>query len=93
VVDCVSQALAWIYLGDGLSTLTPLSLRGAQEIASLMADSRSTKDATLQKLADDTIAAAAALLKIDSAAFRSTLVQIADDPYTIFLVNVWSCQE
>jgi hypothetical protein len=90
VIDCVSQALAWIYLGDGLSTLTPLSLRGAQEIASLMTDSGNTKDATIQQRADNTITAAAALLKIDKDAFRSTLVQVAEDPYTIFLVNVWS---
>lgn len=90
VIDCVSQALAWIYLGDGLSTVTPLSLRGAQEIASVMTDSRNTKDPLAQQLADNTIVAAAALLKIDKDAFRSTLAQIADDPYTIFLVNVWS---
>jgi hypothetical protein len=86
VVDCVSQALAWIYLGTNCVNLAAYSMRGAQEIASLIAEA--ANPATEQR-ANATIDAAAALLKIDKDAFRSTLLQIAGDPYTEFLVNVW----
>jgi len=89
VIDCVSQALAWIYLGDGLSTLTPLSLRGAQEILSLWNTLARPSDPNAAARASNTINAAADLLKIDHDAFRSTIDQIAGDPYTIFLFNVW----
>ena len=90
VVDCVSQALAWIYLGDNCASLARYSLRGAQEIASLMAEAADATHPTAQQRANNTIDAAAACLKIDKDAFRSTLLQIAGDPYTEFLVNVWS---
>ena len=38
VVDCVSQALMWIYFGKkkDYAKLFPLSLRGAQEVAAVM---------------------------------------------------------
>lgn len=90
VVDCVSQALAWIYLGDNCANLASYSLRGAQEIASLMAEAADGANPTAQQRANNTIDAAAACLKIDKDALRSTLLQIAGDPYTEFLVNVWS---
>src|SRR5262249_11293168 len=38
VVDIVSQALAWVYLGDKLRSLAPLGLRAAAEICHFMHD-------------------------------------------------------
>jgi hypothetical protein len=88
VVDCVSQALAWIYFGDDCSKLFPLSLRGAQEIVSVVDAADNSADPE-QARAQQTIAAAAAKLNIPADAFRSSLDQIAQDPYTKFLVNAW----
>ena len=89
VVDCVSQALSWIYFGDNSAKLFALSLRGAQEIASVANDLTSADQATADQ-ADATLDAAADVLGVNPAAFRSTINQIANDPYTQFLVNVWS---
>ena len=88
VVDCVSQALAWIYFGDDSQKLFEFSLRGAQEIYSVVqtADDPNDED---QERALQTINEAAAKLNIPPEAFRSTLDQIAQDPYTKFLVNAW----
>jgi len=100
VVDCVSQALAWIYFGknENYEHLFGLSLRGAQEIYSVILDASSVLDTSdpnfdiqLEKQARalQTILDAAGDLKIPPDAFRSSLDQIAEDPYTKFLVNVW----
>ena len=105
VVDCVSQALMWIYFGKkkDYAKLFPLSLRGAQEVAAVMdwldADLQSgVSDDDAQPLpsvaqrkafAEETVAAAANVLDISKGALRMTLYQISRDPYTKFLVDVW----
>ena len=89
VIDCQSQALAWIYLGDMLVKLRPWSLRGAQEIANLVSelDGKDRGDADVAK---ETIERAAVVVGIDPTAFRRTLGEIGDDPYTLFINTVWS---
>jgi hypothetical protein len=47
-------------------------------------------DLSRQARAVQTIRDAAAKLNLSEQAFRTTLDQIATDPYTRFLVNVWS---
>jgi hypothetical protein len=92
VVDCVSQALEWIYFKDDCDKLFEFSLRGAQEIIFLTrwADGiEGVNDPVAQARAVQTIKDAAAKLGLSADAFRSTLDQIADDPYTRFLFNVW----
>jgi hypothetical protein len=89
VVDVISQALAWIYLADNLAKLRPSSLRGAQEIASLTAE-LDGDDQNARNLARTTLEAAAALVGVPVASFESTLREIADDPYTQFLREVWA---
>src|SRR5438132_986517 len=54
VVDCSSQALAWIYFGDNLAKLRDCSLRGAQEIANLIEELDNGSDEE-KKLARQTI--------------------------------------
>jgi hypothetical protein len=88
VVDCVSQALTWIYFGDAAGQLFVYSLRGAQEIVSVV-EAADNPDDPQQARAEQTIVEAAAKLNIPLDAFRSSLDQIAEDPYTKFLVNVW----
>jgi hypothetical protein len=82
----------WIYLGkdDGGAQLFPLSLRGAQEVRALFFWLNDASDPVRQAAAQKTIDEAAALLKISSDALRVTLEQIAEDPYTKFLTDVWT---
>jgi hypothetical protein len=88
VVDCVSQALTWIYFGDDSAKLFEFSLRGAQEIVCLVESADDPHDPD-QARSLQTINDAAAKLEIPPDAFRSTLDQIAEDPYTMFLVKAW----
>jgi hypothetical protein len=84
VVDCVSQALLWIYLPDKVNTIFAYSLRGAQEVVSLVDD---IKNNNAQAIAVRDAAADA--LKIPPQALQATLEQVAGDPYTLFLKAVW----
>jgi hypothetical protein len=87
VVDCVSQALMWIYFGDDSKKLYAFSLRGAQEIAALVSW---LGDASHQAAAQQALNDAAAALTMNPQAFRATIDQIAEDPYTIFLTDIWT---
>ena len=89
VVDLISQALAWIYLGDALNVMRLRSLRGAQEIATLIAEIAGD-DAEAASLASTVVTDIAALLKVDQATFTHTLREIAEDPFTQFLSEVWA---
>ena len=89
VVDCVSQALAWIYFEEKCKDLAPYAMRGAQEIVSITRSADDVRYPVQQALAQKSIQEAAAKLGIDPAAFRTTLDQIAQDPYSVFLVNIW----
>lgn len=88
VVDCVSQSLLWIYLGDKVKDLQPYSLRGAQEVAYLYGClTQPTPDpkavAALQEIAGER-------LKMSKEALQCTLEQVAKDPYTEFLCKIWN---
>jgi hypothetical protein len=98
VVDCVSQALMWIYFGEESKELFSLSLRGAQEIHALVYWGTTPVDPTdpnaptqaEQDEAKQALQAAAAKLGMDPIAFMATINQIAEDPYTIFLRDIWA---
>jgi len=87
VVDTISQSLAWIYLAENLAKLRVSSLRGAQEIASLVSELDSKGD---QAIARATLEAAAATVGVGVAILERTLREIAEDPYTQFLRDVWA---
>lgn len=88
VVDCVSQALLWIYLGDKTKDLQSYSLRGAQEVAYFYSG------LTKSPPAPNSLAAlqemATAKLSMGKEALQCTLGQVAEDPYTIFLCKIWA---
>jgi hypothetical protein len=70
----------------GWEKLFPLSLRGAQEIASIIAwRNVATKAPEPTQVIND----ASALMGLTPLAFRATLDQIVEDPYTQFIVNIW----
>jgi hypothetical protein len=85
VVDCISQSLLWIFLGDRVKDLQIYSLRGAQEVFtfySRLYAGEAQAIATLQEMATK--------LQISKEALQGTLEQVAKDPYTVFLVQIWS---
>ena len=86
VVDCTSQALLWIYFEDKTRLLAEYSLRGAQEV-SCFVDLLEKRISSPQ--ATKTLSAVAAALKVDPDALRSTLQQVAGDPYSKFLCSIW----
>jgi hypothetical protein len=88
VVDCVSQALGWIYFQEDSAKLLALSMRGAQEITNVVRWARDASDPR-QASAEQAILDAATKLGLSDMAFRATLAQIVADPYSEFLVNVW----
>jgi hypothetical protein len=87
VVDCISQALFWIYVRDDIQQLYVLSLRGAQEVSSFM-ESIDAGDAGAKK----TLGEAAARLKVSEEALLQTFAQVREDPSTKFIVNIWADQ-
>jgi hypothetical protein len=89
VVDCVSEALAWIYLEGDLAKARRYSMRGAQEITNLIDDVDGGTKASAAR-ARKAIDALAKELKIDATALEKTLREIAGDPYTAFIHTVWA---
>jgi len=87
VVDCISQALFWIYVRDDIQQLYVLSLRGAQEVVTFM-DSVKSGDAGAKK----TLGEAAGRLKVSEEALLQTFYQVCEDPSTRFIVNIWADQ-
>jgi hypothetical protein len=95
IIDCMNQALAWMYLEDTLDIIRPLGLRGAVEIKSLMDefDAEVDSDPRIQKareLAAAVLSQISVLMNQSPETVRFAFRQIADDPYTKFLRKVWS---
>jgi len=92
VVDLVSQALAWVYVGDKLSLLRPLGIRGAYEAKTLFEciSLKDLDDPQNKESAMKILPAVAEVLgrKVDEVDFL--LREIAFDPYTDFIYEVWS---
>jgi hypothetical protein len=89
VLDLMGQALAWIYLEAKMEALRPLGLRGAVEIRNLV-DDLGADDTALRASAEATFAAAARAASVEPAsAFRGVCEEIAEDPYTQFISEIW----
>ena len=88
VVDCCSQALAWLYFEDNLAKMRSFGLRGAQEISILMDEIDNAEEDDAKK-AKGCLKAVVKALQVDSEAFDWALREVAEDPYTIFLNEVW----
>lgn len=96
VIDCCSQALAWLYFRSDLGKMRGYGLRGAQEIASLIdeldgsVESGDPSVAKIQKMAEECVKTVAGELeRKDLSTFERVLRQVAEDPYTEFLCEVW----
>jgi hypothetical protein len=90
VVDCMSQALLALYFEKHVKELYRFSLRGAQEVASLiytLEDSRVSKNE--KEAATEALKGAARVLGMKLGAFYHTLLFVRHDPYTEFLWQIW----
>lgn len=102
VVDLVSQALAWAYLDDRLDDLRSAGLRGAMEIRYFLQDLSGRTGPARQAMAEALLAIAPGLPKdltkngqtiqrqMLRPQFLNACDQIANDPNTIFLTEVWN---
>lgn len=88
VADCVSQALAWLYFQDALPAIRSCSLRGAREIHALVKDLDGNVVAR-QEVARRVLAALSASTGGAFPALEEVLRQIARDPCTEFIVDIW----
>ena len=87
VVDCCSQALAWLYFRDDLDKMGRYGLRGAQEIASLIGEL--SVEETKERAEKCVKTVAEVLQRKDLSTFERVLREVAEDPYTEFLCEVW----
>jgi hypothetical protein len=84
VLDIVSQALAWVYLGDRINNLRTIGLRGAYEIKVYLTDLRGD-DELEKQLAEQVLPIAANLAGCPAEGLLYAFDQIANDPNTNFL--------
>ena len=83
VIDCISQALLWIYFEDKTKLLYPLGFRGAQEVIFILEQSQHDPDAK------GVLTSAAKAIGVDEVGFMNALDQVASDPYAKFINEVW----
>jgi hypothetical protein len=88
VIDVISQSLLWIYFDKQTTTLYKYSLRGAQEVCSLL-DDLDSAELKRKVAAEKTRDACAALLFITPESFIFTLLSVRDDPYSQLLFEIW----
>jgi hypothetical protein len=98
IIDVGSQALAWMYLGDRLDDLRAAGLRGAMEINFFLEQLNSEKSSQ-KALAEGLLAIIPTLPKdiaypptvrrMETAGFLNACDEIGNDPYTVFLVEIW----
>jgi len=90
VVDCMSQALLALYFEKDVKQLYRFSLRGAQEVASMIYVLETPTIPTSEKdAAAEALIGAAKVLGMESGAFYHTLLFVKYDPYTEFLWQIW----
>jgi hypothetical protein len=94
VTDLMSQALLRMYFGAASDAMAPMGLRGAVEahnfVKALDYDGQEPVHVQERTLARATLAGVAAVLGQSEQATELALREIAFDPYTSFLVEIWA---
>jgi hypothetical protein len=95
VVDCCSQALAWLYFGQDLTKMWRFGIRGGQEIYSIISeiDNKDTNKTREKEQAEKCLEEISKEIGLDRVVVERTMREIAEDPYTLFLCNVWCVSE
>jgi hypothetical protein len=89
IVDCTCQALLWIYTEKETAALRKSGLRSAYEVLFLCLDLESDNPMAKQR-AEQVIRDAAQALNRPENSVQNILIQVAIDPYTVFLFLSWS---
>ena len=84
ILDLVSQAQAWRYLGQSAATLVKLGLGNALSIKRLVQRLANPDDMDAQQV----LAAAAKVLELDKPVLQTMFNDVAGDPYTGFLLDI-----
>ncbi len=84
IIDTMSQALFWVYAEDSTKELYKFGLRGAMEVSNLRDAIEENNENAKQALKE-----AAEKMKMSEESLRHMFDEVADDPYTEFLVNIW----
>jgi hypothetical protein len=98
IVDCCSQALAWLSFEDNMKVLRKFGIRGAMEITTIELEYNREleQDDEVTELevimADKTLDAIALELKMEKTVLRRTFYQVAWDPYAQFFYNIWQSE-
>ena len=94
ITDLMNQALVWIYLREDIQKIAPMGLRGAVEvkhfIENLDSSDPSPEAMTEKQLSQEALPKIAAALNQDPTTVQFTFRQIAADPYTCFLYEIWT---
>lgn len=89
VIDCISQALLRLYLGEGIDKTRRFGLRGAQEAKNLY-DDLDSEDAKTAKAARTIFQRCASELDMKLEELIAVVVEVAKDPYTEFIHELWT---
>ncbi len=89
IVDCVSQALLWIYTERDQDKWRKVGLRSAFEIINL-SDSLSGTDEGEKEKAEAIVKLLASQLNTDAVAVRNIVEEVAGDPYSEFIYYTWA---
>lgn len=94
VTDLMNSALARIHLGEDIRKITPMGLRGAIEIKCFLDQLNYTGNDKEKLQNHETVVAALPIvakeLHQNVSTFKILLYQIAADPLTQFLEDVWT---
>jgi hypothetical protein len=88
IIDCMNQALAWVYLESKLNTIRPFGLRGAVEISHLHDQLNSTHPDE-KKEAEALLDCVATAIDQKKATLITVFYEIACDPFTEYLSSIW----
>jgi hypothetical protein len=88
IIDCMNQALAWVYLEGSMNTIRCFGLRGAVEIGHLQSGLHSDVAEHVAG-AEAVLDCVANALKQDRATLRLVFYEIARDPFTEYLSSIW----
>jgi len=87
IVDCICQALLWIYTEKDTVMLRKNGLRSAYEVLYLCLD---LSDLSKKQDAEQVIREAAKAINIPETSLKNVFMEVAEDPYTVFLFLSWS---
>ena len=88
IIDCISQSLLWIYVGNDIEKLRLLGLRGAQEVCAVI-DFCEDKDHDEKATATACLEEVSRKLNLPIDVVKFTLLQVSEDPYSKFICDVW----